>query len=103
MYKIPNKGRLSIERYDQIVTTLSNTNCDIIIGSDQNLDYLKVSTDNKSYLFDVFSQFTAGILPTLKLPTQIEINTRVRQSLMTDHIYVKCNMDTATSTSESYK
>ena len=46
---------MSIERFDQIVTALSNSQCDIIIGSDQNIDYKNVSTNmNASNLLDIF-------------------------------------------------
>ena len=42
IYRIQNTSeRMSIERFDQIVTALSNSQCDIIVGSDQNIDYKK--------------------------------------------------------------
>ena len=77
---------MSIERFDQIVTALSNSQCDIIIGSDQNIDYKNVSTNtNASNLLDIF--FTSGILPTIKRPTRI---THTSAAII-DNLYVKCN------------
>ena len=87
IYRIPNTSeRMSIERFDQIVTALSNSQCDIIIGSDQNIDYKNVSTNtNASNLLDIF--FTSGILPTIKRPTRI---THTSATII-DNLYVKCN------------
>ena len=71
IYRMSNTNeRLSIECIEQIVTALSNSKCDIIIGSDQNIDYKNVNKNkNASDLLDVF--FASGILPTIKRPTRI--------------------------------
>ena len=87
MYMIPNTSeRMSIECFDQIVTALSNSQCDIIMGSDQNIDYKNVSTNtNASNLLDIF--FTSGILPTIRRPTRITLTS----ATILDNLYVKCN------------
>ena len=56
IYRVPNTNeRLSIERYDQMVTALGHTKCDLMIGTDQNFDYMKVDTNqNVSDLLNVF-------------------------------------------------
>ena len=87
IYRIPNTNeRLSIERFEHIVTALSNSKCDIIIGSDQNIDYKNVNKNkNASDLLDAF--FASGILPTIKRPTRI---THTSATII-DNLYVKCN------------
>ncbi len=86
IYRIPNTNeRLSIDRYDQMVTALCNTNCSLMIGTDQNVDYMRVNTNqNASDLLNVF--FTLGVLPTVKRPTRITHTS----STVIDNIYVKC-------------
>ena len=63
--------KLSIERYAEIITALCSTYYkDIMIGTDQNFDYMKVKVNkNISDLLNVF--FTSGVLPTVKGPTRI--------------------------------
>ena len=71
IYRIPNTNeRQSIARYDEVMSSLVNTKCDILLGTDQNFDYVKVNSNgNVSELLDVF--FTQGILPTITKPTRI--------------------------------
>ena len=81
----PRHSITSIERYDQMVTALGHTKCDLMIGTDQNFDYMKVDTNqNVSDLLNVF--FTQGLLPTVKRPTRITHTS----STVIDNIYVKC-------------
>ncbi len=57
-----------------------------MIGSDMNVDYMKVNTNkNASDLLNVF--FTLGILPTVKRPTRITHTS----STAIDNLYVKCD------------
>ena len=71
IYRVPNTNeRISIERYDEFVTKLCQTKMDIIIGTDQNVDLMKLHTNrNVSEVFHVF--FTAGVLPTVRRPTRV--------------------------------
>ena len=49
IYRVPNTNELSsIERYNDMLTTMSNTSCDVIIGTDQNFDYKKVDQQKKN-------------------------------------------------------
>ena len=77
---------MSIERYDQTIAMLSgSSNRDIIIGTDQNFDYLKVNEHkNTSDLLNVV--FTAGILPTVSRPTRITHTS----ATVIDNLYIKC-------------
>ena len=63
---------------------LSGSNRDIIIGTDQNFDYMKVNEHkNTSDLLNVF--FTAGILPTVSRPTRITHTS----ATVIDNLYIK--------------
>ena len=67
IYRVPNTNeQLSIERYDQMVTALDHTKCDLMIGNDQTFDYVKVDTNqNVSDLLNVF--FTHGLCQQLNV------------------------------------
>ena len=44
IYRIPNTNEIkSIERYETILNKLSNTKQEILIGTDQNIDLLKIN------------------------------------------------------------
>ena len=85
IYRVPNTNeKLSMERYDEIITALCSTHKDIMIGTDQNFDYMKVNVNkNISDLLNVF--FTSGVLPTVKRPTRITHTS----ATVIDNIYVK--------------
>jgi hypothetical protein len=43
VYRVPNTNEIdSIARFDQILNNLENSKLDIIIGTDQNFDYIKI-------------------------------------------------------------
>ena len=85
VYRVPNTNeRISIERYDEMVTSLCSTKCELIIGTDQNFDLMKVHThQNTSDLLNVL--FTVGVLPTILRPTRV---THTSATLI-DNIYLK--------------
>ena len=57
--------------------------CEIVLGSDQKFDYLKVNShNNTSDLLDA-----VGVLPTIRKLTRI---THASATLI-DNIYVKCD------------
>ncbi len=87
IYRVPNTPeRLSIARYESVMTHFCNTNCDILVGTDQNLDYMKTDTNNNvSDLLDVF--FTLGTLPSVITPTRVTPSS----ATLIDNIYVKCD------------
>ena len=69
--------------FNIILDRLSNLNCNIIIGTDQNFDYLKINQHaNTNTLLDSF--LTAGLIPTINKPTRI-VHT---SSTLIDNIYV---------------
>lgn len=94
IYRIPNTPtELSLYRYEDTITKLlKNKTHDIIIGTDQNFDYLKIN-DHKptSDLFDHF--ISNGLVPVITKPTRITHST----ASLIDNIYIKLNDTHVTS------
>jgi len=86
IYRIPNSNiNDSLQRYEQIINKLANYN-NIFIGTDQNLDYLKVNTHRGTEeLLNCF--LTGGFVPLINKPTRITHNT----ATLIDNIYTKYN------------
>ncbi len=87
IYRPPNTNEKdSIARYDNVISRICSTNADVILGTDQNFDYMKINSNNNvSDLFDVF--YTQGLLPTATRPTRITHAT----ATLIDNVYVKAN------------
>ena len=76
----------SIARFEEVITSISQTNNDVIIGTDQNFDYINVNTNtNVSNLLNLF--ISSGIVPSITRPTRI---THTSATLI-DNLYVKCH------------
>ena len=87
IYRVPNTNQaLSVERYDNILTKVKNENKNIIIGTDQNFDYLKINENE--YIADLLNIFiSAGLVPVITKPTRI---THTSATLI-DNIYTNLN------------
>lgn len=85
IYRIPNTNELdSLNYFETILQQLQSMNRDIIIGTDQNFDYLKVDThSNTADLLNHF--FSAGLVPCITKPTRITHTT----ATLIDNLY--CN------------
>ena len=84
VYRIPETRKLRyITRLKQIVQGIKIQNKDKIIGTDQNIDYLKLSTNKySSLLFE--EMMSMEMSPTIAKPTQ---RTHNMASLI-DNIYI---------------
>ena len=85
IYRIPNTSvTLYIQRYEAILQKIESSNSQVIIGTDQNFDYLKIKSYKPStdllYLY-----LAASIIPTITKPTRI---THTSATLI-DNIYVQ--------------
>ena len=71
IYRIPNTNEIeSIERYETILNKLSSTKQEILIGTDQNIDLLKINDkQNTADFLDMF--YSTGIIPTITRPTRV--------------------------------
>ena len=85
IYRIPNTDPdIFIENYDNILTKVELENKDIIIGTDQNLDFLKLDSYPKTEKF-LQDNLDRGILPNITKPTRITHST----ATLIDNIYTK--------------
>lgn len=85
IYRIPNSPEnLSLERFENILSRLQERDTSVIIGTDQNFDYLKIDTHENT--LDLFNLFIASdLVPTITKPTRI---THTSATLI-DNIYVR--------------
>lgn len=88
IYRVPNTNeQISIDRYESSITKLKELNInDIIIGTDQNFDYLKINESNS--ISDLLNMHISnGILPVITQPTRITHTT----ATLIDNLYVALN------------
>ena len=88
VYRVPNTNeKVSIDRFESTLAKVSGENSSaIIIGTDQNFDFMKIKSHNPTAL--LLSTFImAGMVPTITKPTRI---THTSTTLI-DNIYVKSN------------
>ncbi len=86
VYRVPNTNEKNfIEKYESIIDLVNQENKNLIIGTDQNLDYLKIEKHNNTADF-LDTNLSSGILPTITKPTRITHKT----ATLIDNIYIKC-------------
>ena len=85
IYRVPGTNENdSVCRYEQVMSSLCETNNDVILGTDQNFDYLKLNENSHvSKLHNIC--IGSGILPTITRPTRV---TGTSATLI-DNLYVK--------------
>ncbi len=84
VYRIPNTNQNSfLERYQSIIDKIKLEKKDIVIGTDQNLDYLKIQQHSNTAEF-LNLNLSAGLLPTMTKPTRIVHD----KATLIDNIYV---------------
>ncbi len=87
LYRVPNTDQnVFLEQYRQLLEKANVENKNIIIGTDQNLDYLKVHTHNTTATF-LEMNLDSELVPVITRPTRI---THTSATLI-DNIYVKSN------------
>ena len=84
IYRVPNTNQAStITMYETIVKKLQHYKHNIIIGTDQNMDYIKIDKQqNTENLLGVF--LSNGLIPTITKPTRITHST----ATLIDNIYI---------------
>lgn len=85
VYRVPNTNVSEfMSRYESIVKAANLEKKDVIIGTDQNLDYLKIHNHaDTSHFFEM--NLANGLLPCITKPTRITHTT----STLIDNIYIK--------------
>ena len=85
IYRVPNTSEItSLKHYETILSKFQHIKKDIVLGTDQNFDYLKYKNHtNSAELMNIF--FNAVFLPTITKPTRITHTT----ATLIDNIYIK--------------
>jgi hypothetical protein len=85
VYRVTNTNeQLSINRYETILRKLATFKWDVMIGTDQNFNYLDIERHGNTR--DLLSPFTTnGVIPTITKATRICHST----STLIDNIYTK--------------
>ena len=95
IYRVPGTNEVDfIEEYKKIITKLRLERKQVIIGTDQNLDFLKIDSHaNTMKFFDL--NISNNLIPTIHKPTRITH----KSATLIDNIYIN---DTLLKNSESY-
>ncbi len=85
IYRIPNTSEHdSLNKFEETLNNLHNLHYDVVIGTDQNIDYLKIDKNkNCQELLNLF--LTNGFVPTIIKPTRITHQT----ATLIDNLYVR--------------
>ena len=84
IYRVPNTSEIdSLNRFETTINKLNIQKQDVIIGTDQNFDYIKI--ENHKHTAELLDTFlTSGLLPTITKPTRITNSS----CTLIDNIYV---------------
>ena len=87
IYRVPNTNEPNaINMYETTIKQLQHYQHNIIIGTDQNFDYIKI--DQHKNTEDLLNTFiTNGLIPTITKPTRITHTS----STLIDNIYISIN------------
>ena len=85
IYRIPNTPEKdSIQRYEQLIENIEQAKfTEVIFGTDQNIDLLKVNVNHNVELF-LSTLLSHNLIPLVTLPTRITHNS----ATLIDNIYV---------------
>lgn len=85
IYRVPSTKEVDfINDYHQLIDKITKENKEIIIGTDQNLDFLKINNHAHTETF-FETNLDAGLVPTITKPTRITHTT----ATLIDNIYAK--------------
>jgi hypothetical protein len=85
IYRVPDaNAKLSLERYETTMNKLKSSDKRVLIGTDQNFDYLKIDTDK--FASDLFDTCLAeNFIPTITKPTRVTPTS----ATLIDNIYIR--------------
>jgi hypothetical protein len=88
IYRIPGTNeKLFLEKYESLLKTIATEKKETIIGTDQNIDYLKINSySNSSALFDI--NLNNNMTPTIIRPTRISDHS----ATLIDNINISLNL-----------
>lgn len=88
VYRVPGTNEKDfIEKYETLICKIRQEKKKIIIGTDQNLDYLKIDNHNNTRKFFELNMEN-NLVPTILKPTRITHST----ATLIDNIYIDANL-----------
>ena len=88
IYRVPGTNEKEfIEKYNSIVDKIRSEHKQVIIGTDQNLDYLKINSHGNTLNFFEMN-LANNVIPTIYKPTRITHNS----ATLIDNIYVDAEL-----------
>ena len=88
IYRVPGTSELDfLNRYEELINRIRNEKKKIIIGTDQNLDYLKINSHGNTRKFYELN-LTNNLIPTILRPTRVTHTT----ATLIDNIYVDAEL-----------
>ena len=88
IYRVPGTSEIEfLEMYERVIKDIRSEHKQIIIATDQNLDYLKINVHcNTMKFFEM--NLSNNIIPTVYKPTRVTFNS----ATLIDNIYVDCEL-----------
>ena len=88
VYRSPNSSdTISVDRYEALLNKCMQTGNNLIIGTDQNFNYLNIKSSTRCQ--ELLNNFMINnTLPTIHLPTRLSHSS---QNTLIDNIYIKNN------------
>ena len=88
IYRVPGTSETEfLEMYERVIKDIRSEHKQIIIATDQNLDYLKINVHcNTMKFFEM--NLSNNIIPTVYKPTRVTFNS----ATLIDNIYVGCEL-----------
>lgn len=84
VYRTPHSNfRSSIERYENLLQRLTSASRNVILGTDQNIDFMKLHEDRNSDFLNICT--SNGYMPCINKPTRITTHS----ASLIDNIYIK--------------
>jgi len=88
VYRVPGTSEDDfLKNYEQIVTTVRSERKQIVVGTDQNLDLLKINQHGNTMKFFELNM-NNNLLPTIYKPTRVTHSS----ATLIDNIYVDCEL-----------
>ena len=88
IYRTPSSNKAeTIQIFENIFDKLSAENKDIILATDQNIDYLDIENTHVQNLINI--SFASGILPSITKPTRVTTNS----ATLIDNIYASASRE----------
>ena len=93
LYRVPNSNQLEyLQNYKELINKLKSTDCEVVLGMDHNLDFLKSHLHENTQNF-INSNLDNDLFPVITRPTHITHST----ATLIDNIFLESRLTGQTS------